>query len=54
MTDIVVAYPKTGLDLPKVSVDLPLSLLSASCLVAQDYSVRIIDQRFRPPLAAGP
>lgn len=48
MTDIVLVYPKTGLDLPKVSVDLPLSLLSASCLVAQDYSVRIIDQRLDP------
>lgn len=45
MADIVLFYPRTGFDIAKLSVDIPLSILSAACLVAQDYEVVLIDQR---------
>ncbi|NQT73019.1 MAG: B12-binding domain-containing radical SAM protein [Chloroflexi bacterium] len=45
MADIVLVFPKTGFDIKKVTIDLPLSLLSAASLVARDYEVKIIDQR---------
>lgn len=45
MADVVLVYPKTGLDIRKTSVDIPLSLLAAASLVARDYEVKIIDQR---------
>ncbi len=48
MADVVLVYPKTGFDIPKVSVDLPLSLLAVSNLVSRDYNVKIIDQRVDP------
>lgn len=48
MADVVLVYPKTGFDIPKVSVDLPLSLLAAGQVVSQYYNVKIIDQRLDP------
>jgi anaerobic magnesium-protoporphyrin IX monomethyl ester cyclase len=45
MSDVVLVYPRTGFDIPKVSIDLPLSLLSAANLVRLEFSVSIIDQR---------
>ena len=45
MADVVLVYPKTGFDIQRISVDLPLSLLAAASLVSQQYSVKIIDQR---------
>ena len=45
MADVVLVYPKTGLDIRKTSVDIPLSVLAAASLVTRDYEVRIIDQR---------
>ncbi len=48
MADVVLVYPKTGLDIRKTSVDIPLSLLAAASLVARDYEVKIIDQRIEP------
>lgn len=48
MADVVLVYPKTGFDIKKVTIDLPLSLLSAAVYVAQDYEVKIIDQRLNP------
>jgi anaerobic magnesium-protoporphyrin IX monomethyl ester cyclase len=48
ISDIILIYPKTGFDLPGVSVDLPMSLLAAASLVAENHSVKIIDQRMDP------
>ncbi len=48
MADVVLVFPKTGFDIKKVSIDLPLALLSASSYVAQDHEVKIIDQRLDP------
>lgn len=45
MSDIVLIYPRTGLDLTKVSVGLPMSLLAISSEIVGDFSVKIIDQR---------
>lgn len=45
LADVVLVFSKTGFDIKKVSIDLPLSLLSAASLIAQDYEVKIIDQR---------
>jgi anaerobic magnesium-protoporphyrin IX monomethyl ester cyclase len=48
MSDVVLVFPKTGFDLPGISVDIPVSLLAASNLVSIHYSVKIIDQRMDP------
>jgi len=48
MADVVLIYPKIGFDIRKVSIDLPLSVLSAASFVARDYEVKIIDQRTDP------
>lgn len=45
MAEVVMVYPKTGFDVPHVSVDLPLSVLAACTLVEKEFSVAIIDQR---------
>lgn len=46
MTDVVLVQPAVGLlDNIKTAPGLPLSLLSAAKLVAQEYEVKIIDQR---------
>lgn len=46
MTDVLLVYPKTGWDIRKVSVSLPLACLSvASTLVKSGYDVKILDQR---------
>lgn len=42
---VILLYPRTGFDIKKVSVDIPLSLLAASSFIAEDYEVKIIDQR---------
>ena len=44
MSDVVLVYPKTGLDVKKVSIGLPLPLLAAASEVVQNFSVKIIDQ----------
>ena len=45
-SDIILVYPKTGFDVEKVSIMLPLSVLSAaSCLIEEGFRVKIIDQR---------
>ncbi len=48
MADVVLVFPKTGFDIKKVSIDMPLALLSASVHVARDFEVKIIDQRLDP------
>lgn len=46
MADAVMIYPKTGLDVEKISIFAPLSVLCASALLdAEGYKVKIIDQR---------
>ncbi len=45
--EVILIYPKTGFDVEKVSIELPLSVLSvASPLVQDGYKVKIFDQRF--------
>lgn len=48
MADVVLVFPKTGFDIKRVSVDMPLALLSASVYVARDFEVKVIDQRLDP------
>lgn len=45
MADIVLVYPRTGFDIPKLSVDMPLSILSAASLAILDFDINLIDQR---------
>lgn len=45
MSDVVLFYPRTGLDVKKVSIGLPLSLLTISSEIVDEFSVKIIDQR---------
>lgn len=45
MSDVILVYPATGFDIAKVSVDLPLSVLSLASTIVSDYNVKIIDQR---------
>ena len=45
MSDVVLFYPRTGLDVKKVSVGLPLPLLTIASELHQDFSIKIIDQR---------
>lgn len=45
MANIVLIYPATGLDIRKVSVWLPLSVLQVAAVLTQDYDVVIVDQR---------
>ncbi len=45
MSDIVLVYPRTGLDVKKVSVGLPLPLLAIASELYPEFSVKIIDQR---------
>lgn len=45
MADILLFYPKTGFDIAKLSVDIPLSILSAACLAVKDFEISLIDQR---------
>lgn len=45
MSDVVVIYPKTGLDRKGVSITLPLSILSASSGLIGEFNVTVIDQR---------
>lgn len=44
-TDVIVIYPRTGLDRRGVSITLPLSVLSAASGLIGEFSVKIIDQR---------
>jgi anaerobic magnesium-protoporphyrin IX monomethyl ester cyclase len=48
MYDAVLVYPRTGFDLPGVSIDLPISLISAANLASKEYKIKIIDQRINP------
>ncbi|MFH1009228.1 MAG: radical SAM protein [Candidatus Latescibacterota bacterium] len=48
VSDVILVFPATGFDRPKVSIDLPLSLLAAANLVSREFSIRIIDQRLEP------
>ncbi len=48
MSDVVLVYPKTGFDLKKISIHLPLALLSACSIITEDFEVKIIDQRTTP------
>jgi len=45
MADVVVVYPRTGLDRRGVSITLPLSVLSATSGLIGEFSVKVIDQR---------
>lgn len=46
MSDIVLIYPKTGFDLKKVSIELPLAVIHAASFVHREgYKIQIIDQR---------
>ncbi len=48
MADIVLFYPRTGFDIQKLSVDIPLSILAAASLAVKDFDVVLIDQRTDP------
>ncbi len=48
MSDVVLFYPRTGLDVKKVSVGLPLPLLTIASELHEDFSIKIIDQRVDP------
>jgi radical SAM superfamily enzyme YgiQ (UPF0313 family) len=48
MAQIVLVYPITGLDLPGVSVWLPLSVLTVAAPLVRDHDVVIVDQRVDP------
>ncbi|MBU4502864.1 MAG: B12-binding domain-containing radical SAM protein [Nanoarchaeota archaeon] len=44
--EIILIYPKTGFDVKKVSIEVPLSVLSAASILDKEgYKVKIIDQR---------
>lgn len=45
MSDVVLFYPRTGLDIKKISVGLPLPLLAVASDLVGEFKVRIIDQR---------
>ncbi|HHT9125288.1 MAG TPA: B12-binding domain-containing radical SAM protein [Candidatus Brocadiia bacterium] len=45
MADVILFYPKTGFDIKKVSVDIPIALLAVSSFIAERHKVKIIDQR---------
>lgn len=45
MSDVVLFYPRTGLDVKKISVGLPLPLLAVASELTSEFKVRIIDQR---------
>ncbi len=46
MSDVVLVFPKTGIDIKNVSVELPVSLLSvAGSLLEAGYGTKIIDSR---------
>jgi radical SAM superfamily enzyme YgiQ (UPF0313 family) len=45
---IVLVYPITGLDVPGVSIWLPLSVLSVASTLVDAYDVAIVDQRVDP------
>jgi radical SAM superfamily enzyme YgiQ (UPF0313 family) len=45
MADVVLFYPKTGFDIKKVSIDIPIALLAVSSFIEEYYEVKIIDQR---------
>lgn len=45
MADLILVFPKTGLDVKDASVTLPLSLLSVASVVVPHREVKIIDQR---------
>lgn len=42
---IILIYPKTGLDIHNVSINLPLSVLTVASTLVKSYEVKIIDQR---------
>lgn len=48
MAQVVLVYPVTGLDMPGVSVWLPLSVLNVASTLVEDYDVAIVDQRVDP------
>ncbi|MBI1969684.1 B12-binding domain-containing radical SAM protein [Candidatus Woesearchaeota archaeon] len=48
MSDIVLVYPKTGFDIKKTTVDLPLGILSTAAVLVDSYKVKVIDQRINP------
>lgn len=45
MSQVVLFYPLTGLDVKGVSIWLPMALLQTASTIADDYDVKIIDQR---------
>lgn len=45
MTNVVLIYPNTGLDVKGVSVWLPLAVLTVAAPLVKDYDVSIVDQR---------
>jgi anaerobic magnesium-protoporphyrin IX monomethyl ester cyclase len=45
MAEIILAYPKTGMDTKKWACCLPLSLLHVASTLVKDFDVKIIDQR---------
>ncbi|HOW28665.1 MAG TPA: radical SAM protein [Elusimicrobiota bacterium] len=46
MSQIILFYPLTGLDVKEVTVFPPMALMALASSVTDRYSVRIIDQRF--------
>ena len=45
MKSVVLFFPKTGFEVLKGAIDLPLSLLMIASTIRDDFNVRIIDQR---------
>lgn len=45
MSEIILVYPKTGMDTKKWTCCLPLSVLHIASTLVKDYDVKIIDQR---------
>jgi anaerobic magnesium-protoporphyrin IX monomethyl ester cyclase len=48
LADIVLFYPETGLDLKRVSIWLPLSVLSVASVLTPEFEVALVDQRVDP------
>ena len=45
---VILFYPKTGFDIPGVSIDLPLSILHVASAITDVSEVVLIDQRVEP------
>lgn len=45
MKSVVLFFPKTGFEILKGAIDLPLSLIMVAATIRDDFNVKIIDQR---------